>query len=286
MTDIISEMDLDLDFLEEEASFDVDHFASRPGDLFSFTAILICNDEPDIQTMEYFSDYELAAYIHKEFDDDAIQTIVKNNHEESKSLCPYFRIIMEKYSADAPINFKLHGMFIKMGIQSLSSRCVKAMLVGLTTFSDLQSPINVPYCFMSANIDPLDFIFEDIPELDMACLKTCDETTNAGANDLCDIAGMPMPYLLPWECQFKILSYLRNPLAEMVTNKIDQLCFMWDVFLYPMFQQREPRIPFHIASFYNATTVLSTAEAATRPFLVRPVLRKEPSALPSWMTSL
>jgi hypothetical protein len=281
----MDDLDLDLTMLEESSTFDLNHFGERPEDLFSFTAILICNDEPDIQCMEYFSDTELAMFIQSEFDSDAIQTIVKNNHEDSKALCPYFRIVMEKYSVEAPINFKLHSMFIKMGIQSISPRCVKALVAGLTSFTHLESPINVPYCFMSTNLDPLDFVLER-EELDLVCLKPCAEKLNPESTDLCDIAGMTLPYRLPWEVQVNILRYLRHPVADMVLHKIDSLCLLWDLFLHPMFVQREPRIPFHIASFFNASTVLSTAAGATSPFLAMSAPRIVPSALPNWVASL
>ena len=261
----------------------MNHFGDRPEDIFSFTSILICNKQPDVQMMEYSSDTELALYIQQEFHPEAVQTIVKNQHDASRSMCPYFRIIMDGYSPEAPINFKLHTMFMRMGIISLSPRCSKALIVGLTTFTHLESPISVPYCFISTNIDPLDFMVGE-PELDMACLKPCAASANNGITNLCEIAGMPLPYYIPWECQCIILSYLRSPLADMIATKIEQLCYIWDIFLFPMFQQREPRIPCHIASFFNASTVQGTAEAATKPFLVPCARRRGSSAVPGWMT--
>lgn len=274
------DMTLDLSFLDE---FDFNHFSERPEDLFSFNAILICNNQPDIQVMEYTSDTQLALYIQQEFDVNAVQTIVKNNHEDSERGCPYFRIVMEGYDGSAAINFKLQSMFQRMKIESLSPRCSKAMIIGLTTFTHLESPISVPYCFLSTNIDPIDFMLEE-PELDMACLQTCQQPVDPKST-LCDIAGMPLPYKLPWECQVHILLYLRNPLAEMICHKIDDLCYTWDIFVHTMFQQREPRIPCHIASSFNASTVQSTVEDATRYFLVPCASRKERLVFPKWMKS-
>jgi hypothetical protein len=53
----------------------------------------------------------------------------------------------------------------------------------------------------------------------------------------------------------------------MIRDKMADIKRLWDEKLFIMFQQREPRIPAHIASTYNAATVQNTAVVATRPFL-------------------
>lgn len=283
------DLDIDLSFLdddpEEESSFDFNHFCDRPQDLFTFNCILVCNMDPDIRVLEFSKDSDVALYIKSHFAENAIQTIVKNNHEESRGMCPYFRIVMDGFSEDAPINFKLQSMYKRMGIESMSSRCSHAMIIGLTTMSHLESPISVPYCFMTTSLDPMDFVCED-DEIDLVCLSSCSQKLNPQATDLCDIAGMTLPYFLPFECQMNILKYLRSSEADMILLAMDCICLSWDIALHPMFLQREPRIPFHLASYYNASTVLSTVEDATRPFLATPAPRRDLTVLPSWMTSL
>lgn len=278
---------MDMSYLDDETqgSFDFNHFTERPDALFTFNVILVANNEPDIQILEFNCDTEVSIYIQENFKTEAIQTIVKNKHEESMAMCPYFRIVMDDYDDESAINFKLHTMFKRMGIQSISPRCSKAMIVGLTALNHLDSPLSVPYCFMTTTVDPSDFISAD-DEIDVACLKPCAQKLNPDATDLCDIAGMTIPYYLPENVQWHILSYCRHPTSSMITDKIEQLCFCWDVFLYPMFLQREPRIPFLLACYYNASTVQSAVVGATRPFLVPTASRETRPAFPRWMTSL
>lgn len=279
---------MDLDYLDgpkTQDSFDMNHFLEHPESLFTFNAILIANNMPDIQVLEFNNDTEVSMYIQEHFSREAIQTIVKNRHEESMALCPYFRIIMNHFSDDSAINFKLQEMFKRMGIESISSRCSKAMIVGLTALNHLDSPLSVPYCFMTTNLDPDDFVSVEA-EVDMACMNTCSQCLNPDATDLCDIAGMTLPYYLPWEVQSRILSYCKSPTASMITAKMDEICFVWDVFLYPMFLQREPRIPYLIAWRFNASTVQSAVAGATRPFLAPTASRTTSRAFPRWMTSL
>jgi hypothetical protein len=51
-------------------------------------------------------------------------------------------------------------------------------------------------------------------------------------------------------------------------KEINRICMSWDMWLTPMFVQREPRIPAHIAWQYNASNVQNTAANATSYFLV------------------
>jgi hypothetical protein len=283
----MEDVSMDMAYLDDETqgSFDLNHFVERPDALFTFNVILIANNEPDIQILEFNCDTEVSIYIQENFKTEAIQTIVKNKHEESMAMCPYFRIVMDDYDDESAINFKLYTMFKRMGIQSISPRCSKAMIVGLTALNHLDSPLSVPYCFMTTTVDPSDFISAE-DEIDVACLKPCAQKLNPDATDLCDIAGMTIPYYLPQDVQFLILSFCKSPTASLISTKIDNICFAWDVFLYPMFLQREPRIPYLLASYYNASTVQSAAAGATRPFLVPTASRTTNVVFPRWMMSL
>jgi hypothetical protein len=276
---------LDLAYLDDHLeSFDLNHWTEHPESIFSITAIQVANDEPDIQVLEFGTDSEIAMYVANHYHSTCLQTIVKNQHVESSVMCPYFRIIMDGFQEDAPTNFKLHNLFQQAGIKSISTRCSKAMIIGLTTLAHMESPISVPHCFISTSIDPDTFLLE-VEEIDMVCLKPCAQSLNPEATDLCDIAGMTIPYYVPENVQWLIISYLQHPVALMVEYTMDSICLTWDLFMTRMFMQREPRIPYHLASFYNATTVQRTIESATRPFLAMSAPRPASPVFPEWLTN-
>lgn len=264
-----SENDMDLGFLDEyeDDCFDLNYFADRPDSLFSFNTVYMDNQDPDIRVIEFHYDYELALYIQSNFTNQAMQSIVKNNNTETAVMCPFFRVVIDGFSHEAPINFKLQTFFKKIGMDMMSPRCTRAMVVGLCTLTNLDSPISVPCCFTTTNVDPMDFVVDD--ELDLACLNTCKCTNSMEPQPttLCEVAGTCIPYYVPRDVQFRILSFLSCPTASLIHQEKCRLMKLWDEWLFPMFSQREPRIPCNIASYYNASSVLSTTENATRPYL-------------------
>lgn len=280
---IMDNMQVDLSFLDAQ-SFDFDRFISEPITLFSFNCVLMSNNNPDVQMIEFYDDSQVAIYIQENFSPDSIQTIVKSNNEESKEMCPYFRIIMDGYSDTTSINFKLRSFFVKIGVCAISDRCTKALVVGLWNLVNMDSPISMPSCFTTTTVDDLDFCIEE--DIDLSCLQICCKPVDSEVHNLCDIAGMSIPVFLPSDVQWNIVSYLQSPTAELIHQEMDRITRQWDVRLFPMFQQREPRIPYHIASYFNASTVQSTIENATKPYLVPNASGTKSSAVPEWMKNL
>lgn len=226
--------------------------------LFSYNVLIFENANPDIQVLNVSHNTHLASLIQEHFGDEPIQTIVNNMSECSRKRCSYFRIVMTDVGDGISTNFKLKNFYQQIGMTSLSSRCRKAMAIGLHSLQYLDSPISIPMAFCTTTIDPLDFQFDGT--VDLACLSPCG---NQRA-DLCDIAGLSIPYFVPWDIQWKIVSYLESPLALLIKEDMGKMYEQWDIPVCAMFVQREPRIPAHIARYYNAATVQSAIGSATK----------------------
>lgn len=231
-------------------------------DLFSYNVVIMENALPDIQVKELKNDAELVALIHQEIGDAYLQLIVCNNHNETKVCCPFFRIIAKDFDNGTPINYKLQHFYNKINMSSLNPRCTKAIVIGLASLHSMDSPLGVPYCFSTTDINPITFSIDG--EIDMACLTPCG---GSQASSLYDVTGMALPCHVPDNIQWNILSYCRSPTAQLIQDKIRDICYQWDMHLYPMFMQREPRIPPTIASTFRASTVTTATSNATRPFL-------------------
>jgi hypothetical protein len=236
-------------------------------ELTAVNILLMENGDPDIRIIQASCDQEIHLLIQHHMGMDFVQTIVNNKDAATSPYCPFFRVIMEKFGNSQPINFKLASFYNRINMSSLNPRCKKAMIIGLMDLRCLDSVISVPSNFMTTTIDPLHFALD---EVDLACLSPCAKDLYPDGYDLCDIAGLSIPVHLPWEVQWNIISFLRSPTAQLIDEKMTELCHDWDVHVMPMFQQREPRIPANIAFSYNAATVQTAIAGATKPFLVRP----------------
>lgn len=251
-------MSLDWDAILE----DTDAFVNK---IMTYNILYFDNNEPDVRVIEIANDVEVDMLIQQTFSSDVFQTIVNNRDEESKSACGFFRVVMENFDGGSTINFKLRAFFDKIGIPAMNARCTKAIVIGLHALHMLNSPMLIPTSFCTTTIEPIEMWVGN--ELDMACLQTCGDKICDGAT-LCEIAGMEIPYYLPPEVQFKILQYCCRPDAQLIKDEIDFQCSRWDVYVTPLFEQREPRIPPSIASSFRATTAQQTIESAISYFLV------------------
>jgi hypothetical protein len=249
--------------------FDWDYALNATADfvdeLMSFNVVIMSNQEPDIQIVELVYDAELGPLLDQELGSGYIQNIINNMNSTTNQRCPFFRICMKDFGDASPVNFKLKSFYHKIGMSSMNPRCSKAIVIGLATLSHLDSPINIPYHFCATMIDNIDLDLRE--EYDMSCLNLCAEKLHPPGSTLCDIAGLTIPCHLAPEIQQHILQYCSSPTADMIRDKMTDIKRSWDEKLFIMFQQREPRIPVHIASTYNAATVQNTAVVATRPFL-------------------
>jgi hypothetical protein len=251
--------------MDMESSFDWEASLEQ---IFGITTLVMNRNDPDVSVRLLLSDADVAAEICKEFgDDDYLQLVVINHDESTKSRCPYFRVIMDEFvsQSSAPINSHLQSFYESIGMGTLCARVKKAMVVGVYDLINLDRTTSVPIQYSTTHVP----VMEMDTRLDSDCLKVCarglykqDDLT------LCDISGLWIPYHIPMEAQWNIVSYLRSPLADIIDKKISGVCMAWDTFLWPMFMQREPRIPWHIAFLYDVPTVQSTISGATRSFLV------------------
>lgn len=259
-------------------NYAVNNIADFVDSLFSFNVLVFENRQPDVQVLELRSEEAILELIRSEFGPSAVQSIVPNMDPATRPFCPYFRLIANDFGS-APTNFKLQTFLGKIKLKAMNPRCSKAVVVGLTTMDQISDvTVSVPYAFCTTSIDNIEFVDK---QLDFACLKPCAPFGHHDGMTLCDIAGVFLPFHLPWDIQAKILTYLRSPTAELIQAKLDDLCHLWDLRLFPMWTQREPRIPAHIACYYRAKTVQATVADATSAFLVSSA--REGAAFPMWM---
>lgn len=252
----------DMSFDWDTVLQDTDKFVDS---LMSYNILYFDNTEPDVRVIEVANDVEVNMVIQNTFSGEVFQTIVNNNDKETKDQCGYFRVFMENFGGTSTINFKLRTFFDRIGISAMNARCTKAVAMGLHALHMLNSPMLIPNSFCTTTIEPIEMWLGK--ELDMACLQTCGDKVVNGAT-LCEIAGMDLPVFLPIEVQQRIIQFCRNPTAQLIVDEIEFQCLRWDMFVTPLFEQREPRIPPSIASLYRAATAQETIENAISYFLV------------------
>lgn len=242
--------------------------------LFNYNVLVLKNDYPDVRDVMISCDADLWRLVQEELGEACIQAIVENRNKETRVRCPFFRVFQSGVSASCSTNFKLQSFFQMIDAAMMNSRCTGAVVVGLSAMNAMESPISLPYCFTMTTFDPMDFT-ETVDEVDMCCLKPVGDELkkNRATTALCDIAGVELPYHVPWDVQTRILSYLRSPTADILTTAKVEIQTVYDFAMYTMFVQREPRIPAYLASYYHAATVASTTSDALKAFLVPAALR-------------
>lgn len=265
---------MDIDFNFDAALANIQAFTDT---LFSFNVLVLNNADPDIRVVELDYDCQIVPLLQSELGHSYVQTLVNNRNQDTCIRCPFFRVCMSGVGPMTPINYKLRAFFTKIGMPTLDARCHKAVVLGLATLHQLESAISVPYLFTTTKIDAIDLDLE--PLLDMACLTPCCLQGKPVNTELCEIAGLCLPYHVPPDIHFKILQYCVSPTAMLIRDSVHMLRYAWDRVVYTMFLQREPRIPCHIASAYNAATVQGTIVNATRPFLA-PLAKENVNASP------
>lgn len=250
--------------MSQESCFDYDISMDK---LASIRTLVMDRDEVDIAIVEAMNNAEVADLIEGEFPGmEYLQLVVINHDVESREFCPYFRIIMDSFRADNKVNRHLRLFYDRIGMSTLNACCRKAIVVGMFDVFDIHASTSVPSAFSLGSFHNQDLGLTG--ELDGSCL-------GKSVTELYDVPGMNIPYHLPWEVQWRILSFLRHPVADIVKVTMDEVRCSWDTFLYPMFQQREPRIPTYIAYLYDVPTVLTTIAGATKSFLASTVPKPE-----------
>lgn len=243
--------------MSQETCFDYEVSMEQ---LSSIRILVMDREQVDVAIVDAKDNVEVACLIESEFQDkEYLQLVVINHDHETREMCPYFRIIMDSFRSDQVVNLHLRDFYERIGMSTLNACCRKAVVVGMFDVFDIHASTSVPAGFSLGSFKCQDFGL--VGELDAACL-------GKRATEICDIPGLLVPYYVPLDIQWRILSYLKHPAAELVSKTMDEICCAWDTFLYPMFQQREPRIPTYIAYLYNVPTVLTTIGGATKSFLV------------------
>lgn len=241
--------------------------------LFSFDVLVFRNIDPDLQIINCQNELDLANLIESLFQTGYSMAILKNHDVITAPRCPYLRIVHSPYDKSGPDNFKLSKFLLRAGVHGFGMRVHTAMVVGLHSMDQMNSPINMPSSFYHTTLEIEDFHMSNVVnEMDM----NCDQPLGGFQRPitLCQIAGIVLPWFLPFDCQWLILSYLEEPTAALIKKAIDEILDRWERPVHAMFQQREPRIPPEIACYFNVSSVQSTIGNATRPFLVPPAARR------------
>lgn len=261
---------MEFDFDYDAAVASLSNFVDS---LFSFNVLILSNVDPDIRVVELQYESQIVPLLQTELGTQYVQTLVNNLNAETKTRCPFFRVCMLGVSPLMSINYKLRAFYTKIGMPTLDARCHKAVVFGLATLQQMESAISIPFVFTSTKIDAIDLDLD--PLLDMACLTPLCENGKPIHTELCEIAGLSLPVYIPQDVHFKILQFCISPTATLIRDAANNLRLNWDRTVYTMFLQREPRIPCHIASAYNAATVQGTIANATRPYLALPATENE-----------
>jgi len=236
-------------------------------DLFAFDVLYFENIQPDVQVHSFTLDSDLERFAAERVGADAVSTIVTNLDPCTRGMCPYVRIMTSAVSPEVPINHKLQTFLVRIGATSLFPRCFRAVAVGLScsTGSGAGSVcVPMPTYFYITSVPVLELGVNG--SIDMDCLTPIGSYQG---HQLKDIPGIVLPCHLPDQVQDRILSFMREPTADIIVKAMDDLCANFDRAVYPIFRQAYARVPPSLACFYNAPTVRSVIRSATRFCLAR-----------------
>lgn len=117
--------------------------------VFGVQVCLMDNDIPNVVVKSVKSEDELGCLIQEYFGDttNVVQLVVPNGDQDVAMFCPYVRAIMEGYSSKEVVNYRLENMLRRAGINNISARCKKAIVVGCTSDVHLMRITSVPFTF-------------------------------------------------------------------------------------------------------------------------------------------
>lgn len=213
----MDEFVLDLSFLDDDDS--IDKFVE---DLTTINILVFKNDDPDMSICWIKDGAELNTLTNSIFKDSSstIQMIVPNPHP-SMDRCPYFRIIMDKYTTKSSINYKFEAFLKMANITNVSTRCFSAMVIGLMPEPSMH--LGVPSCFCMTNIERISFI----GDLDMTCMQSAVAKSHKGCRNLMDIPGISIHECLIDDVHWSILKYLQHPAATCIQRYFDEITRYW-----------------------------------------------------------
>lgn len=149
---------------------EVDDFVDQ---LFSYSLLFFSNEEFDMRVFEATDAGGIRKVVEEVFPDPAgVVTVVLKNGKDDRR-CPFFRVLVDGYSARVPSNFKLETFFRSVGIKGVSSRCTRAMVMGCCA-EDLDSPLcDIPQDYRVCPIMSLDVV--DMPRDDTIMTRVLGE---------------------------------------------------------------------------------------------------------------
>jgi hypothetical protein len=187
--------------------------------LFKFRVVVFWNEYIDVKMVELANEKEILDYVNSFFQEPTMvtQMILPNpkyytngKSDSDETICSHFRLIAENYHSKSSTNYKLESFFIQSGIRGVSSRCTKAMIIGMAGSMDA-TYVSVPSQFWCVSLPVVE---TTIPEKDTV--------------ELCGIPGMRLPALyIPTELEWSILKYCQHPTATIMKDEIDRINRYW-----------------------------------------------------------
>lgn len=211
---------VDLGFLDEELDLEnvnVDEFVE---DLLRFDVVYCSNAEPDIRVIEVKNEEGLTDLVSELFGDGdfVTQIVIPNKCEDL--FCTHLRIIACEYHKKSPVNYKLSDFLRKAKNNTLSSRCTKALVVGMT--SAMAGYTSVPAQFKTTSIPVL---VETAP-IEMQ------------SSEMLSLLKIPCESILrrlPDEVQWEVLKYCQHPVARIMRDELDRVSRLWDWYFNALF---------------------------------------------------
>jgi hypothetical protein len=210
----------DLSFLDDEIDFgtvDVERFMNE---LLRFDVVFCSNDEPDIRVIQVLNEEDLMRLMGDLFGngDHVTQIVIPNTCEDL--FCTHLRIIACDYHKKSPVNYKLNDFLRKAKGNYLSSRCSKALIVGMT--NPMSGFVSVPAKFVTTTISNL---IDNEPI----------EMQSSEMLGLMNIPGTSIMRQLPDEMQWHVFKYCQHPVASIMRAELDRVSNLWDWYFNVLF---------------------------------------------------
>lgn len=232
---MIVDDDLWKEFIESDSPTAAIDYVNR---LFGFHVLIFRNEDPDCREIYCNNHYEMLNVVKTYFvdDKDVVQMIVPNPSKDC--LCPYVMMMLEAHKIKTPTNYKLETFMRNMGMTGIHPGCSVALVVGMMNPMFMDSLMDIPNFYRMCSLSCFDKVGQI--ELSIESSVAVKITKESGY----EYPGMILPYDIPDELAFKILSYLQHPCAEAIsTYKRNVLRWIsyWDNHFHDMFCSWERR---------------------------------------------
>jgi len=159
--------------------------------------------------------------IHLQQDDKTLQVIVKNDNEETSSMCPYLHIFMDKCSSKTPVNHGLVRLLRDCGVETVNPRCHTALVMATSSFDTATAvPMDLPVQLTAP-------FTAGISKIPTGSTQGVPSTISNAGEKLYGLQDIRLPLHLPPELQWKILSYLSTPSSDLIRAETDRMNLYW-----------------------------------------------------------